>query len=246
MSTLPIPDLKLPAMKDVEDHLDQMNRAYAMMMPKEIAGTFNLMAHPMAGAAAMSALGLGVASQAFGMWMGAMAGAAETSMRIWEDAGVPEPAPKTTAKSKPAATVTPISAGRKARAGARTIAADSEIVARQVVEVATETAGKMAGDATRTMATVVEATAATTDIMPEDFHRPPLVEKPATPDDLKRISGVGPKLESVLNGLGVWTFAQIAAWKPEEVAWVDDYLSFKGRIARDGWIEQAGKLTSGS
>lgn len=58
-------------------------------------------------------------------------------------------------------------------------------------------------------------------------------------DDLKRISGVGPKLESVLNDLGIYHFDQIAAWTKKESDWVDTYLRFKGRIARDGWIAQA-------
>ncbi|WP_224814042.1 NADH-quinone oxidoreductase subunit E [Hasllibacter sp. MH4015] len=58
-------------------------------------------------------------------------------------------------------------------------------------------------------------------------------------DDLKRISGVGPKLEGVLNDLGFYHFDQIAEWGPGEVAWVDARLKFKGRIERDNWIEQA-------
>ena len=66
---------------------------------------------------------------------------------------------------------------------------------------------------------------------------------PKKADDLKAISGIGPKLEKVLNELGVWTYAQIAAWTREEIAWVDDYLSFKGRIGRDDWIGQAVKLS---
>jgi predicted flap endonuclease-1-like 5' DNA nuclease len=61
-------------------------------------------------------------------------------------------------------------------------------------------------------------------------------------DDLKQISGVGPKLESVLNDLGIYHFDQIAAWTKKEIAWVDDYLRFKGRIDRDGWIGQAKTL----
>ena len=36
--------------------------------------------------------------------------------------------------------------------------------------------------------------------------QPPKVTKPAAPDDLKRISGVGPKLEGVLNGLGIYRY----------------------------------------
>ncbi|WP_170381680.1 NADH-quinone oxidoreductase subunit NuoE [Ruegeria atlantica] len=64
-------------------------------------------------------------------------------------------------------------------------------------------------------------------------------------DDLKMLKGVGPKLEQTLNELGFYHFDQIAAWTPEQVAWVDARLKFKGRIERDGWIEQAAKLAAG-
>ncbi len=65
-------------------------------------------------------------------------------------------------------------------------------------------------------------------------------------DDLKRISGVGPKLEETLHSLGIYHFDQVAAWTRETVAWVDNYLSFKGRIERENWIEQAKKLADES
>ncbi len=64
-------------------------------------------------------------------------------------------------------------------------------------------------------------------------------------DDLKQLKGVGPKLEEKLHAAGVTRFAQIAAWGPEDVTEMDDKLSFKGRIERDGWIEQAKTLASG-
>ncbi|QPC44804.1 NADH-quinone oxidoreductase subunit NuoE [Kaustia mangrovi] len=64
-------------------------------------------------------------------------------------------------------------------------------------------------------------------------------------DDLKLISGVGPKIEGLLNDLGIYHYDQIAKWGEEEVAWVDDYLRFKGRIAREGWIGQAETLAKG-
>jgi len=65
-------------------------------------------------------------------------------------------------------------------------------------------------------------------------------------DDLKRIKGVGPKLEEQLNALGFYHFDQIAGWTAEEVAWVDGNLKgFKGRVSRDGWVEQAKTLASG-
>lgn len=58
-------------------------------------------------------------------------------------------------------------------------------------------------------------------------------------DDLKRISGVGPKLEGVLNELGFYHFDQVARWTSEEIQWVDNRLKFKGRIVRDDWVSQA-------
>ncbi len=64
-------------------------------------------------------------------------------------------------------------------------------------------------------------------------------------DDLKWISGVGPKLEQTLNDLGVYHFEQVAAWTQQEIDWVDDYLKFSGRIERDNWIEQAKALAKG-
>jgi NADH-quinone oxidoreductase subunit E len=67
-----------------------------------------------------------------------------------------------------------------------------------------------------------------------------------TPDDLKRIKGVGPTLEAACHDLGFYHFDQIAAWTPEEVAWVDQNLEgFKGRVTRDGWVSQAKVLASG-
>ncbi|MEO9652960.1 MAG: 50S ribosomal protein L21 [Roseobacter sp.] len=64
-------------------------------------------------------------------------------------------------------------------------------------------------------------------------------------DDLKKLSGVGPALEKKLIEGGVTTFAQIAAWTEEDVAAMDEKLSFKGRIEREGWIEQAKELAKG-
>jgi len=65
------------------------------------------------------------------------------------------------------------------------------------------------------------------------------------PDNLKLISGVGPKLESLLNENGVFHFDQIMAWGADEIAYMDDKLSFKGRIERDDWIAQATTLAQG-
>ncbi|MEW9921801.1 50S ribosomal protein L21 [Marimonas sp. MJW-29] len=83
----------------------------------------------------------------------------------------------------------------------------------------------------------------------------PKAEKKAAPkkaakadagaDDLKELSGVGPALEKKLHEAGVTSFAQIAAWTDEDIAAMDEKLSFKGRIEREGWVEQAKEKTKG-
>ena len=65
-------------------------------------------------------------------------------------------------------------------------------------------------------------------------------------DDLTRIKGLGPKLAALLGEFGVTTFAQIAAWTPEEIERIDAKLGrFSGRIVRDQWTEQAKLLAAG-
>ncbi len=64
-------------------------------------------------------------------------------------------------------------------------------------------------------------------------------------DDLKRIKGIGPKIEGTLNGLGIYHFDQVAEWSEETVDWINGFLSFKGRVQRENWIEQAKTLAGG-
>lgn len=66
------------------------------------------------------------------------------------------------------------------------------------------------------------------------------------PDDLTRLSGVGPKLQQKLNDNGVFHFWQIAEWTEAEVAHMDEQLSFKGRIQREDWIGQAKTFAAAS
>ena len=79
--------------------------------------------------------------------------------------------------------------------------------------------------------------------------------KPATlaaarggqPDDLRQLSGVGPKMEQTLHAMGIFHFDQIASWGPQELAWMDANLQgFKGRASRDGWVAQAKALAAGA
>ncbi|MEO5757339.1 MAG: NADH-ubiquinone dehydrogenase [Mesorhizobium sp.] len=217
-----------PLMPDM-DQFEKMNQDLTRMMPKEMASAVNLLAHPVAGAAAMSALGIGLANHAFGVWMGALSGAAEASQRLFQPMvddfkGGMDRFEDTTSSST------------KARAATKTLIAEAQSFARDVTDIAT-------GDAAQPVtAKRKPKSQAVAGLMPEDFRQPKAIDRPDAPSDLKAISGVGPKLETVLNGLGIWTFGQIAAWTAEEIAWVDDYLSFNGRIGRDDWARQAAVL----
>jgi len=82
----------------------------------------------------------------------------------------------------------------------------------------------------------------------DEGTRPVALDGPrgGTADDLKRIKGIGPKLEILCNELGFYHFDQIAAWTADEVAWVDENLQgFKGRVTRDTWVDQARRLAAG-
>lgn len=71
-------------------------------------------------------------------------------------------------------------------------------------------------------------------------------ERPDTVDDLQKIKGVGPKMESVLNEKGVYQYAQLANFTADDLAWLDAATgSFPGRAERDDWVGQAKGLMSG-
>jgi predicted flap endonuclease-1-like 5' DNA nuclease len=64
-----------------------------------------------------------------------------------------------------------------------------------------------------------------------------------TQDDLKRISGVGPKMEDKLHQLGIFTFEQVSRMTDIEYDLLDSIIGeFLGRAKRDDWAGQASKL----
>lgn len=214
-------------------------------------GMPNLAAHPMGAMAAGSALTMGMASQMMGTMLGAMTGmmegvatrAAAPAPAAKPKTAAPGPAASKTAKATTgsASTVTRI-APLKERARPKTAATGRSAGAGKTAAPKKNGAAKSASAKKPTAEPVTRASPASTAILPEDYKKPAKMNKPAQPDDLKKINGVGPKLEQVLNTLGIWTYRQIAALKPQEIAWLDDYLQFPGRIGRDDWIGQAEAL----
>lgn len=90
-------------------------------------------------------------------------------------------------------------------------------------------------------------------VVPLPEKHPPVDFTPATPlpvlsnqrvkDDLKQITGIGPKLEQMLNAKGIYSFRQIADWQDTDIQAIDKALpAFQGRIRRDDWVRQARRL----
>ena len=66
------------------------------------------------------------------------------------------------------------------------------------------------------------------------------------PDDLAKLHGAGPQIVQKLNDAGIFHYWQIASLTDAESATVDTDLKLAGRIARDGWVEQARTLVAGA
>ncbi|MBL8535923.1 MAG: hypothetical protein JNM59_00810 [Hyphomonadaceae bacterium] len=74
--------------------------------------------------------------------------------------------------------------------------------------------------------------------------KPPVLAaaRNGAPDDFTLIEGVSSLQQTTLYSLGVFHFDQIAAWTPENVAWVEQYLRLGGRVDEEEWVEQAIEL----
>jgi len=182
-----------------------------------------LMQHPAAAMAAATAIGLGMTSHFAGLMFGAMQGVTGATQKT---AGADEKAAQNPAEPVASAAVV----------------ADTEAVKETAPVV------KAPDPATPV---------ATRPVSEEPFVKTPVkVEKPkrqkaaaraveTQADDLKQISGIGPKLEQVLNGMGIRRYADVASWSEKDVQRFDAQLGFGGRIARDRWVEQAKALIKG-
>lgn len=195
-----------------------------------------LLANPAAAMAAATAIGFGFANQMASAFFGVMQGAMETAnrqraaqeaeaapARAEAPAAEPVNAPEVVAEKveiteTPKAKATPKPAAKKVVAKAEPAEKPAKAKAAPKAVVKAEPKA------------VIKAPAKTK-----------AAAKPAD-GDLKRISGIGPKLEGLLNGMGVTTVAQIAVWTDTDIARFDKELGFEGRIVRDDWVGQAKAL----
>nr|WP_316653585.1 helix-hairpin-helix domain-containing protein [uncultured Gellertiella sp.] len=168
---------------------------------------------PSAGAfAAATVMGLGLANQMAGAWLGLMKGAFEQSRVMAEALGAPEREEAGAATPAETAKILPLS-----RKPAPVAAEPTPVSARPAPKARKPAAKAKAVSAKRTEATPSQAALT----------------------DLKQIPGIGPKLEAMLKARGVASLADIAALDSDAVARLDAEIGLDGRILRDNWVGQA-------
>ncbi|MEF0939147.1 5' DNA nuclease [Rhizobium sp. BR 362] len=200
-----------------------------------------LMAHPAAAFAAATAIGFGFSSQMAGAFFGALQGAVAATNKFaasLDETNNAAAQEKPAAKSDRAEAAAPVIASPAAKpVEARPVkAAPVEVKQVEPKPVAAKAEPVKTPAQARAKAKIValEPVAAKPDTAPARSRKAAVKT-----DDLKRISGIGPKLEQVLNGRGILRFADIAAWNEADVERIDAELGFDGRIRRDDWVGQA-------
>jgi NADH-quinone oxidoreductase subunit E len=203
-----------------------------------------LMAHPTAALAAATAIGFGFATHMTSVFLGSLHGAIDATSklarRLEEEqqakAGTPdEDASSAEVTVEPAPAVKDVKPRKAAHPKPATVK-----VAKPVATKAKPPAEKAPAAKAATGAKVATA------------EKPAAAVKTARAgrangktDDLKKIEGVGPKLEQVLNSRGIRRFADLAALDVAELEALDAAIGLDGRAIRDDWAGQARQLARG-
>ncbi len=120
----------------------------------------------------------------------------------------------------------------------RAIALYCDLVARAALDGISRSQGSSGMDIGASAAPMAEVLPV--DVAPysgEAFER--LSVPRGAPDDLKKLTGIGPQLEQKLNEAGIYHYWQVAAMSDADVATLDQELKLNGRAGRDGWIASA-------
>ena len=196
-----------------------------------------LIAHPAAAFAAAAAIGFGFSSQIAGAFFGALQGAVEAASKR---AVAPDEKKDDGAEEKPAAKKDGAGVAKQVKASP---AAKPAAIKLAVVKKAEPEPAAVKAAPAKAVAKIKAKIAAFEPVAAKPAASPARGRKAAVKtDDLKRISGIGPKLEQVLNGRGIQRFADIIAWSDADIKRIDVELGFDGRIRRDDWVGQAKAL----
>lgn len=222
-------------------HLPYMSEALALNP---------LLANQAAAMAAATAVGLSLANQMAVSFLGAWQSSLENFQRQQAAQSAPKPAATATVSEElvAAGAAAPQSAAPVAEKPKATTSRSSSSALSRGPKAATKAVAvkkaKKAVSAAPVAKVVAQPEPAPSPVK-KTRGRPKASAKPvAAPvaDDLKRVSGIGPKLESTLQGMGIKGFADIAAWTEKDIARFDKELGFEGRITRDDWVGQAKAL----
>ena len=127
----------------------------------------------------------------------------------------------------------------------RAIAFYCDLIARAAIDGISRSQGAAGVDFGEAEAPPVEPALETAEVVSGDapLEAFELLSAPrGAPDDLAKLTGVGPQIVKKLNEHGVFHYWQIAAMTKDEADKLDADLKFNGRVARDNWADQARTL----
>jgi small subunit ribosomal protein S2 len=123
----------------------------------------------------------------------------------------------------------------------RAISLYCDLIARAALDGISRGQGDLGVDVGASEAPVLEEIpAAETSEQTDAFEL--LAAPRGAPDDLSKLTGVGPELETTLNDAGIFHYWQIAAMTDADVEKVDADLKLNGKIKQNGWVAQAREL----
>jgi small subunit ribosomal protein S2 len=115
-----------------------------------------------------------------------------------------------------------------------------DLIARSAIDGISRASGDQGIDIGAAEAPVVEETIAAEPAPAETGLVFELLTAPrGAPDDLTKLSGMGPDAVQKLNDGGIFHFWQLAAMSAEDVTKLDHDLKLGGKIEREGWVAQA-------
>ncbi len=218
-------------------------------------GLEDLMTNPAAAMAAATAFGFGMAAQMGKLFLGSIQGAMEVTGQIARQleeerkAAEAKPAAEPEVKAEaPVVKVEPAPAPAKVKSEK---AAPPQVKAK-AASPAKPAVAKAVTPKPAPKAKTVEKPAAVPKVKAKlepkvEVAAPAPKPKKASgkADDLKRIDGIGPKVEQVLKGRGITRFQDLAEMEETALSALDKELGLDGRVLRDDWAGQARRLAGG-
>lgn len=218
-------------------------------------GLDDLMTNPAAAMAAATAFGFGMAAQMGKLFLGSIQGAMEVTGQIARQleeerkAAEAKPAAEPEVKAEaPVVKVEPAPAPAKVKSEK---AAPPQVKAK-AASPAKPAVAKAVTPKPAPKAKTVEKPAAVPKVKAKlepkvEVAAPAPKPKKASgkADDLKRIDGIGPKVEQVLKGRGITRFQDLAEMEETALSALDKELGLDGRVLRDDWAGQARRLAGG-